>query len=84
MLTASAPGMSRSPTTRTGVRHNRPMDPKEDPLSRDMRVERVRREDGRALLLYTWPERSDAAVSTPAVAGTPADPAAPDPGRADV
>lgn len=83
---SSEPGsrMSRSATTAAGVRHNRPMDPKDDPLSRDMRVERLRREDGRALLLYTWPERTEETVPPPVADTPPPDAWSPDSGPADV
>ena len=39
------------------------MEPEEDPLLREMRVERVRRDDGRALLFYSWPQHIEAAAS---------------------
>lgn len=65
------------------VRHNRPMEPKEDRLRRDMHVERTRLEDGRALLLYSWPVRTDAVAAPPSE--QPAlDPWSPDAGPADV
>jgi hypothetical protein len=72
-----------SATTVAGVRHNRPMEPKVDPLRRDMHVERLSRDDGRKLLLYSWPERTDA--SPPTAAGEPRlEPWSPDSGPADV
>lgn len=60
------------------------MQPKDDPLRPDMHVERLRREDGRALLLYSWPERTPAAVPPPGANAPAPDPWSPDSGPADV
>jgi len=60
------------------------MDPNEDPLRRDMRIERLRREDGRALLFYSWPERTESALPPSAADPSPTDPWSPDSGPADV
>jgi hypothetical protein len=59
------------------------MDPNADPLRRDMHVERLRREDGRTLLLYSWPERADA-VPLIAAGEPPLEAWSPDSGPADV
>jgi hypothetical protein len=59
------------------------MELEEDPLRRGMRVERLRRDDGRALLLYHWPDHAETAPPS-AAKEPPLDPWSPDSGPADV
>ena len=67
------------------VRHNRSMKPMQDQLLRDMHVERTRLEDGRTLLLYSWPVRADAGDAPPQARDEPTlDPWSPEAGPADV
>jgi hypothetical protein len=56
---------------------------KEDPLRGRMQVERTRREDGRALLLYTWPAPIEPATA-PQTDEPPLEPWSPDSGPTDV
>lgn len=60
------------------------MEEKEDAVRRDMRIERLRREDGRAVLLYSWPEHTDAVSPSPVANEPPLEPWSPDSGPADV
>ena len=77
------PFASPSATTAAGVRHNRPMEPKVDPVRRDMNVERLHREDGRTLLLYSWPVGTES-IPTSAADEPPLEPWSPESAQADV
>lgn len=72
-------------TTLREVRYGtlRAMGPEQDRLQAEMAIERVQRDDGRLLLLYSWP-RPSARPARPAGEAPPLEPWSPEAGPADV
>ncbi len=66
------------------VRHNRRMKREGDSLRQELVLERIRRQDGRTLLLYSWPRKPADAQAPEAEDTPPLRPSAPEGGRADV